>query len=214
MPYVYSPTFAQLLWPLVQLPLDAFLAVWVGLQLAAIGWLVTPLPAAVLVILVPAVGLNNVWAGALYLPMAVALVLSLRWPSLWAFQVLTKVTPGVGSLWHAGRREWRSFAIAVGSTLAIAAASALIWPAAWVEWLGLLADSAEMHGRSGTLAVPVPYRLPVAAAIVVLAGWRDWRWMLPVGVLLAMPQIGPSALVILLAIPRLTRSVSDAGQRL
>lgn len=100
----------------------------------------------------------------------------------------------------------------VGSTLAIAAGSALLWPAAWMEWLGLLVDSAEMHGRPGTLAVAVLYRLPVAAAIVVLAGWRDWRWMLPVGVLVAMPQIGPSASVILLAIPRLMWSGADGGR--
>ena len=44
----------------------------------------------------------------------VAIVLGFRWPFTWAFVLLTKVTPGVGLLWFAVRREWRSLAIALG----------------------------------------------------------------------------------------------------
>jgi hypothetical protein len=202
-PYVYSPAFAQLIWPLVQLGLEPFMAVWVAVQLVLLAWLVTPLPAAGLAWLMPAVGLNNVWAGALYIPMAAALAMSLRYPAIWAFQAITKITPAVGALWHVGRGEWRAAALALGVTVAIVLVSFLIWPGAWVEWITLLAEAADSHGRPGTFAVPVAVRLPIAALIVLIGARSDARWLLPFGVLLAMPQIGPSALVVLLAIPRL-----------
>lgn len=197
-PYVYSPAFAQALWPFVQLPLAVFMAVLVAVQLGALAWLVGPLAAALLVWFVPAVGLTNVWAGSMYPLMALALALSLRYPGMWAFQVLTKVTPGVGIVWHIARREWRALGWAVGTTALIVAVSALLWPTAWVEWVNVLRDGA---GRSapGALAVPLTLRLPLAAIVVAVAGWRDWRWLLPVGVMLAMPQVGWSTAVILLA---------------
>jgi hypothetical protein len=202
-PYVYSPAFAQLLWPLVQLELETFMVVWVAMQLVLLAWLVTPLPAAGFAWLVPAVGLTNVWAGAIYIPMAAALAISLRWPSAWAFQAITKVTPAIGAVWHVARGEWRAVGMAAGTTGLIFGVSFLASPSAWFDWMELLAEAAGAHGRPGTLAIPVVVRLPVAAVIVVVAARFDARWLLPFGVLLAMPQIGPSALVLLLAIPRL-----------
>ena len=47
---------------------------------------------------------------------------------------LTKVTPGIGMLWFAVRREWRHFAIAAGATLAIAVASRLVAPDLWQQY--------------------------------------------------------------------------------
>ena len=63
---------------------------------------------------------SEINAGNIQLMLALAIVLGFRWPATWAFVVLTKLTPGIGALWFALRRQWRSFGIAVGATLAIA----------------------------------------------------------------------------------------------
>jgi len=42
--FLYSPLFAQLVWPLAQLPWPAFLAVWTLAGGALYGWLLWPLP--------------------------------------------------------------------------------------------------------------------------------------------------------------------------
>src|SRR5690348_6311250 len=54
--------------------------------------------------------------GNIHLLLAAAIVLGFRWPAAWSFVLLTKVTPGVGLLWFAVRREWRSLAVALGAT--------------------------------------------------------------------------------------------------
>lgn len=207
-PYVYSPVFAQVLWPLAQLPLPAFMAAWVGLQVIALAWLVGPVPAALL-LLWPPIGMTDVWAGSLDVPLAAALALSLRYPGMWAFALLTKVTPGVGVLWHLVRREWRALAWAMGATAGIVMVSFLLWPTAWFEWGEVLRDGATHSGYPPeALAIPLAVRLPIAAAVVAVAGWRSWPWLLPVGVLLAMPQIGWNTAAVLLAIPRLLRGTA------
>ena len=61
-----------------------------------------------------------------------------RWPGTWSFVLLTKVTPGIGLLWFAARREWRNLAIALGVTAAIVAVSMAIDPALWRSWIELL----------------------------------------------------------------------------
>ena len=43
----------------------------------------------------------------------------MRHPAAWAFPLLTKVTTGVGVLWFAFRRDWRSLGIAIGATAVI-----------------------------------------------------------------------------------------------
>ena len=58
--------------------------------------------------------------GNISLLLAVAIVWGFRWPWTWAFVLLTKITPGVGLLWFALRREWRQLAIALGATAAVA----------------------------------------------------------------------------------------------
>jgi hypothetical protein len=74
-------------------------------------------------------------AGGLHLLIAAAIVLDFRWPATWAFVILTKVTPGVGLVWFAVRREWRRLAIALGVTAALVLISLVIDPALWRAWL-------------------------------------------------------------------------------
>jgi len=137
--------------------LAAFAAAWMGLQLAALVWLAGPVLAGVLVWTFFPLWAANLWAGAIYIPTAAALAIALRYPGAWSFLLLTRVTPGVGMLWHAVRREWRQFGVAAGTTALIAGISFLIAPR------------------------------------------RDWRYLLPVGVLLSVPQLGWSATPLLLA---------------
>lgn len=199
--YVYSPAFAQAIWPLVLLPLPAFMALWVGVQTAAVAWLAGPILAAVLVLTWEPLSLTNLWAGNIYPLMAVALAVSFRYPAAWSFLILTKITPGVGILWHLVRREWRALAAATGVTAGIVLVSFILWPSAWDEWITMLAASYgnEPPAHWPILRVPLTVRLPIAAGIIALAAWRDWRYLLPFGVMLTLPQVGWSATPLLLA---------------
>ena len=70
--------------------------------------------------------LAGLWWGNIPFLMVAATVAMLRYPASGAFLLLTKVTPGVVTAWFAFRREWRSLAIVVGTTIAIAAVSFVI----------------------------------------------------------------------------------------
>jgi hypothetical protein len=118
---------------------------------------------------------------------------------VWAFVLLTKVTPGIGLLWFAVRREWRSLGIALGATAIVVAVSALLMPGAWLEWLALLV---RLAGREGTwAAVPIPFlvRLPFAIALVVWGARTDRRWTVPVAGMLALPALWYGSFSMLLA---------------
>ena len=138
--YVYSPAFLQLVSPLTALPWQAFMAAWTAILLAAVRFLTGPrLLAAGLLFPFTAM---EVAGGNVSLLLAAAIVLGFRWPAAWSIVLLTKITPGIGLLWFAVRREWRSLAIALGATAAIAAVS-FVTPARPVADLG-------RRRRSGT----------------------------------------------------------------
>ena len=114
--YVYSPAFLEVIAPLRALPWTAFVAVWTALLLGAVTYL-TGLRLLWLGVLVAAAEL---YGGNISLLLAVAIVLGFRWPATWAFVILTKVTPGIGLLWFAVRREWRNLGIALAATVVVA----------------------------------------------------------------------------------------------
>ena len=158
-------------------------------------------PAVGLTLFIPAVAIE-LNAANINLLIVAAVLIGFRYPWTWAFIILTKVTPGVGVLWFAVRREWRSFAIAMGATLAFAIASRLAAPDLWREYfasLGAARDS-SMFG--------IGWRLPLAALIVVWGARNDHRWALLVAVFLAMPRwyyLSPVVLVGLFQLVRLPR---------
>lgn len=197
--YLYSPAFAQLAAPLGWMPYPAFLTLWTGLLLGALAWLGRGW--AALLFLVPFVFLE-VLAGNIQLLLAGALVLGFRWPASWAFILLTKVTPGVGLLWFAARREWRAIGVALGATLVIAGCSFVLAPGAWTEWLERLAIEGQRvdPGPWAALAGPLWARLTVAGCISVWAGVRGLRWPLAVAVTIALPNPSPQALSVLVAL--------------
>jgi hypothetical protein len=194
--YVYSPAFLQLVSPLTALPWGQFMAVWTAIMLVAVRFLTGPRWFA-LGALLAVVELSG---GNISLLLAVAMVIGFRWPAAWAFVILTKVTPGIGLLWFAVRREWGHLAIAFGATAVVVAASAIVMPGAWIEWIQVLI---RIAGRDGTwAAVPIPFlaRLPFAIAIVVWGARTDRRWTVPVAGMVALPALWYGGLSMLLAL--------------
>src|SRR6187551_3238042 len=114
--FTYSPPMASLANLAGLLPWRTFLVLWTGLLLAAAVWLGGR--RALLVLAFPPVAIE-LYYGNINLLIAVALVLGMSRPWAWSFVLLTKPTCGVGLLWFAARREWRSLAIALGVTLAL-----------------------------------------------------------------------------------------------
>ena len=132
--YVYSPAFIQLMAPLTRLPWQAFIAVWTLILLVGVRFLTGPRLFALGVVFAA----MELAGGNIEILMAVAMVVGFRWPAAWGFVLLTKVTPGIGLLWFAVRREWNALATALVATGMIVAVSAVFMPGAWSEWFTLL----------------------------------------------------------------------------
>lgn len=194
--YVYSPAFLQLIAPLTTLPWLAFMGAWTAALLLAVRFLTGPR----LFVVGALLATPELIGGNISLLLAVAIVIGFRWPAAWALILLTKVTPGIGLIWFAARREWRNLAIALGATAVVIALSAAIMPWAWADWIRVLMHIA---GRDGTwAAVPIPFsvRLPLAIAVVIWGARTDRRWTVPVACMLALPALWYGGLTMLLAI--------------
>lgn len=201
--YLYSPAFAQALWPLGRLPWPAFWLGWSGLLLATFVWLLRPLPARWFAPAIVAV-LPEVVTGNIYAFMAAAIVLGTSRGFSWSFLALTKVTPGiVGFAWLVGGRRWRALAEAVGTTAVLIGISYLTLPQQWRDWVDFLTSG------SGASASAVGVVLLVAALALALFGALTRRpWVLPFAVILASPTFGVNTLTLLAAVPRLRSSGS------
>lgn len=208
--YLYPPPFAQLTYPLTQLPWQAFAVVWTVGIFAAFVWLLRPvslrLRLPLLIAVMPLALLGNVEPFV-----GIAIVAAMRYPAAWAFVVLTKVTPGVGVVWHAVRREWRSLGIAIAATAAVALVSLALAPDLWPAWIGtMLADSAHHSGITFPPFLPaLPVRIVLAGLIAAWGAWSDRRWTLALAVLVANPDILAVTFGVLAAVPRLTRRVGS-----
>jgi hypothetical protein len=204
--YVYSPAVAQLLYPFTLLPALVFEKLLLGMNLVALVWLLGPWWAAFALALLPVQ--SELLTGQIHLLLAVSLVLGMTRTAAWAPIILTKVTPGIGLVWFAVRREWRSLLIALGVTAAVVLVSLITWPSAWAEWLDLLRTSPDKPANFVLTDVALVWRLFAAAILAGLAAWRDRPEAMPFVVLLALPAVWFSALVLLAAIPRLMGSGS------
>lgn len=191
--FLYSPAFAQLIAPLTLLPWQSFLETWTAIQGIALVIVAGPLTLPVL-LTEPALfelDLANITA-----MLALAIVASFRWPMAWAFVILTKVTPGIGVLWFAFRREWRRFGIALGATAVVVTVSFILAPGAWLEWITVIPNHSATPGLT---TVPLLVRLPLALVVLWLGARRDARWVVPIACLLALPVIRTTGLVLLVA---------------
>lgn len=197
----YSPAFAQVIYPLTLLPWRAFLTVWSALLAAALAWLLWPLPSrwrwlVLAYVVPPAVLIGNIEAF-----LAVAAVIGMRRPWAWAFPLLTKVTPGLGPVWFAVRREWRRAAVAALSTAAVVLVSVALSPDLWMRWwdfvLAAPTPPTQVHYP------PLALRLVLAMGVVVWGAVRGRRGAIAASIVLAMPLWSSGVLVLLAALPRL-----------
>ena len=212
--YLYSPAFAQAIWPATLLPWAVFAALFCAINIAALTWMAGPILAAVLLFVPFSPVRDEVTTGNIHLLLGAAIVVGMRWPSAWAFPFLTKVTPGVGVLWFAGTGRWRALAIAMVTTAAIAAVSFILAPQAWVEWANLLLSSStvEIPAEVGIIPGPIWARTALAAALVLLGGWRGWWWSVPIAAFVALPVTWSSGLSILVALLPLWRIAREAPE--
>ena len=196
--YRYPPPLAQALWPAQFLPWPVFAGVWLALLylifLTIGGRWALPL------LLFPPV-LGELYFGNVNLLIALAILVGMRWPAAWAFVLLTKVTPGIGLLWFAVRGEWRSFAIALGTTAVVALGSFVLAPPLWFDFRRALDVQSEAVTVVPQLAIQVslPIRLAIAAVVVVLAARTDRVWLVPVAATIAAPVLWINVLVVLIA---------------
>jgi hypothetical protein len=179
----WSPVAAQVASLFAVLPWPVFLTGVLVAQLAVIVRMAGP--RWPFVVLLPPV-LFNLYMGNVDLFMGAAIVAGFRWPGAWAFLFLTKLTPGVGVLWFAFRREWRAFGVALGVTAAIVAVSFALAPHLWFMWADALREMSSLP--QSVLYPPLMVRLPIAVAITWYAARTDRRWLLPVACLVAVPN--------------------------
>ena len=202
--YKYPPVLAQVLWPFHFLPWPVFLFLWLVLLVAAYLWMAGrwALP---LLFFPPLLG--ELYLGNVNILVGLAVVLGFRWPAAWAFIILTKITPGIGLLWFAVRREWRSLAIALGATAAICAVSYVLAPHLWSDFLLAMETQTEATLTVPRQAAPInlPIRLAAAAAITTFGAWTDRRWLLPIAVAISVPFLWWNVLAILIACIPLAR---------
>ena len=196
----YSPPIAALFAPFGALEWPPFLWLWLALLLGNVIWLGERGVRVIWLLALPPVALE-LYHGNIHLWIAAAIALGFRYPWTWGFVLLTKVTPGIGLLWFAVRREWRALGIALGVTGAIVVVSVALQGQLWVDWIAFLGSTPE-GGSVAQFQIPIPLwiRLPAAAALVVWGGLTDRRWTVPVAATLALPVLWVSGIAICAAL--------------
>ena len=198
----YTPPIAFLFAPFQLLPWWLFLWLWTATSAAIITWLSGRW--TLIVLALPPVALE-LYHGNVHLLIAAAIVLGFRYPWTWSFVILSKITPGVGLLWFAVRREWRSFAIALGTTAVIVVVTAIVAPDYWVEFFRSLFSNLDQP-QYFSLPPPALIRIPLAILLVIWGARTDRPWTVPIAATLALPIIWPHGLTVALAaIPFLRR---------
>jgi hypothetical protein len=196
----YSPPIARLFGLFANLDWYSFLWLWLALLVGTVIWLGGRGPKMVWLLAFPPVALE-LYHGNIHLLMAAAIALGFRYPWTWSFILLTKVTPGVGRIWFAVRREWRSLMIARGATAAIVAASVAVDRSLWADWFGFLARTgAGTTVGQFEIAVPLWFRLPAALVLVAWGGLTDRRWTVVLAATLGLPILWPSGFAVCAAL--------------
>lgn len=198
--FTYSPAAAWWLQPLQLLPFEAFRTLVAAVNMAGFVYLVGPIFAAAILLsqLLP------VWIefqfGNVNFALGAALVLAFRHPAWYAFPLLTKVTPGIGLVWFAVRRQWRPVAVALGSTALLALPSMVLHAPAWPTWIASLAANA---GSDAQVGAPILLRGAVAAAIIAWGARTNRAWTVPVAAALVAHVNSYGWLIGLAAVPLL-----------
>jgi hypothetical protein len=203
--YRYSPAFLFILTPIRALPWTGFAVAWFLLHIAVLLYLRMPW-----MIVWPGV-IDDIVRGNSVTFIALACVLALRGQGwAWSYAFLTKVTPGVGVIWHLVRREWHRLAWAIGSTAAIMAIGFLASPSIWSDWIASLTRAPGNYLTVNWLA-PLPFRLGAAVLVIGWAAYRSKAWLVPIGMIIGLPGLWPSSFALVLASVVLWNHRSDAS---
>jgi hypothetical protein len=196
--YRYPPPLAQVFSILHLIPFPIVAGLWIGLLYAIV--LVLGGKWAPLVLLFPPT-LAELYLGNVNLLIALAIVLGFRRPAAWSVVFLTKMTPGIGVLWFAFRREWRSFVVALGATAAIVAASFALAPQLWREFLDAMTvqAGAAIDVPPAAIQISLPIRLVVAVIVLAYGARTSRAWLVPVAATIAAPALWWNVFVILVA---------------
>jgi hypothetical protein len=186
--YVYPPPLAQLSgllpWPLFIVPwmLLVFASLWYATR-----WLSAPILVAGLLAWVFGIGaipmispLAMTVIGNPQAVVAAAIVLGFRHPAAWGFILLTKIGPGIGLVWFAVRREWRSLAIALGVTAVIAAISLVASTRSWADFIGFALGNYAATSPIPVVPIPLAVRIPMALLLVAWGARTDRSWTVPI----------------------------------
>ncbi len=199
----YPPPVAQVLAVVTMvLPAFAFSIVYRGLMLLALWDLAgrTMLKMLALIAFIPmavAVRIENV-----EIFMALGIVLGLRrWPWLFTVGALIKVSPGLGLVYLAMRRQWRDLAISAALGAGIVIVSLVTVPDLWRGFIDAIAGRADMVGNS---LIPVPYSVRALTGFVLAVvggaiGRRNGELLLVVAVTIANPGLSLQGFAVLAA---------------
>jgi hypothetical protein len=207
--YFYPPPLAQVLAPFSSaIPDVVFVAGWTTLLLACLWWMsgCNVYVALALVAFVPVS--VELWSRNVHLVLAVLIVLGLRrHPFFFAVATAIKMTPVLGLAYFAARGRYRD-ALATGTFgLVLFLASLLISPAAWQQFVTVVAGSAGTVGAS-IAPIPFPVRAAAGLALALAAGRLRPRLGEPIlvaAIVIANPTFWVTAMSMLVAIVPLLR---------
>ncbi|HEY7738475.1 MAG TPA: glycosyltransferase family 87 protein [Candidatus Limnocylindria bacterium] len=198
--FLYPPPFLQVLGPLGELPWPLFLFGWTAALAAAAVAMLRRVPRRhrELLPLLAILAGADIWAGNINLFLAFGAVTAVTYPAAWAALALTKVTAGIGALWHGFRGQWPEFGLAVLVTALGAALSFVAAPALWGDWLSIVFGESPSGLYATALPVPLFVRLPAAVVLLWLAARGGRPWLVPVACMVALPVIWFNGLSMLL----------------
>lgn len=177
----YSPPVALLFAPLHVLPWPIFLALWTAVLAGTLAWLGGRWALASCVfIAIP----TSLYEGNIDMFIAASVVLAFRWPAALSFAILAKVTPGVTLVWFLVRREWRSFWIALGSTVLIVVVTYPFVGDAWPSYIRMLVDNGGA-AEGGNVIL----RVVLAGVLVAWAARSDRPWLVGIALAIAQPAL-------------------------
>ena len=189
--YVYPPVLVQVVGLVAPLGWVPFIIAWevilfAGLWFAVGRWSLLLIVASIVATIAwgaespGAKVTTQLLKGNIQVLVAAAIVVGFRRPWAWAFVLLTKIGPGIGLLWFVGRRDWRSLGIALGTTVLVVAVSFVLAPTAWTDFVRFAIANAGTPAPIPVVGIPLVVRLPVAAAVLLWAGWTNRQWPVPV----------------------------------
>ncbi len=200
--FPYTPPMAAVMSTFSLVSWWDFLWLWTALMVASLVWIGGSAGWIVAAFAIPFVALE-LYHGNIHILLAVAILLGFRHPWTWSFVLLTKFTAGVGLLWFVVRGEWRSLAIALGTTAVACLVSLVLWPHLWREWWDYVLE-AERIGLDpywiNLVRVPLVARLATATVLVVWGARTDRRWTVLVAATWALPVLWVHGLAMLVGL--------------